>query len=85
MSGFLKSWSKEGTIRHRQSKEASILWSHHEETRELPGERDLSRTSSFSVTFQVRKKITDKIQGLSRRRGNPMYITLVVIMRQLQY
>ena len=23
-----------------QSKEASILWSHHEETRELPGERD---------------------------------------------
>ena len=28
--------SKEGTVRHRQSKEASILWSHHEETRELP-------------------------------------------------
>ena len=27
-----KSWSKEGTVRHRQSKEASILWSHHEET-----------------------------------------------------
>ena len=30
----------EGTVRHRQSKEASILRSHHEETRELPGERD---------------------------------------------
>ena len=29
---FDKSWSKEGTVRHRQSKEASILWSHHEET-----------------------------------------------------
>ena len=27
-----KSWSKEGTVRHRQRKEASILWSHHEET-----------------------------------------------------
>jgi len=25
---------------HRQSKEVSILWSHHEEIRELPGERD---------------------------------------------
>jgi len=25
---------------HRQSKEASVLWSHHEETRELRGERD---------------------------------------------
>ena len=35
-----QSWSKEGTVRHRQSKEASILWSHYEETRELPGERD---------------------------------------------
>jgi len=32
--------SLEGTVRHCQSKEASILWSHHEETRELPGERD---------------------------------------------
>jgi len=28
-----------GTARHRQSKEAGILWSHHEETRELPGKR----------------------------------------------
>ena len=38
MSGFLKkqSWSNEGTVRHRQSKEASILWPHHDETRELP-------------------------------------------------
>jgi len=32
--------TKEGTVRHRQSKEASILRSHHEETRELAGERD---------------------------------------------
>jgi len=31
MSRFLQSWSKE---------EASILWSHNEKTRELPGERD---------------------------------------------
>jgi len=29
-----------------QSKEASILWSHHEETRELPGERDNARNNA---------------------------------------
>jgi len=41
MSGFstkLDCWSKEGTVRCCQSNEA-ILWSHHEETKELPGER----------------------------------------------
>jgi len=41
MSGF---WSKEGTV--RQSKEASILWSHHEETREMPGKRDNARNNA---------------------------------------
>ena len=41
-----QSWSKEGTDRHRHSKEASILWSHHEETRELPGERDNARNNA---------------------------------------
>jgi len=41
--GSEQSWSKEETVRHRQSKEASIPWSHHEETRELPGERDNAR------------------------------------------
>ena len=35
--------SKDGTVRHCQSKEASILRSHHEETRELPVERDNAR------------------------------------------
>jgi len=40
-----ESWSKEGTDRHCQSKVASILWSHHEETRELPGERDNARNN----------------------------------------
>jgi len=47
------SWSKEGTVRHCQSKEASILWSHHEETRELPGERDNARNNARCP--QVRK------------------------------
>ena len=46
MSGFLTSRSKEGTDRHRQSKEASILWSHNEETRELPGERYNARNNA---------------------------------------
>jgi len=31
---------------HRRSKEASMLWSHHEETRELPGERDNARNNA---------------------------------------
>jgi len=35
LQGPLVSWSKEGTVRHCQSKEASILWSHNKETREL--------------------------------------------------
>ena len=49
MSGFLtKLDCKDGTVRHRQSKEASILhvWSHHEETRELAGERDNARNNA---------------------------------------
>ena len=29
-----------------QSKQACILWSHHEETRELPGERDNARNNA---------------------------------------
>jgi len=39
--GFLTKLEKIG-----QSKEASILWSHHEETRELPGERDNARNNA---------------------------------------
>jgi len=41
-----KLYSKERTVRHRQSKEASILWSHNKETRELPGERDNARNNA---------------------------------------
>ena len=44
--GSQQSWSKEGTVRHCQSKEASILWSHHDETRELPGERNNARNNA---------------------------------------
>ena len=33
-------------VRHRQSKEANILLSHREETRELPGERDNARNNT---------------------------------------
>jgi len=39
MIGFLTKSKK--TVRHRQSKETSILWSHHEETKELSGERTM--------------------------------------------
>jgi len=44
--GSPQSWSKERTVWHCQSKEASILWSHHQETRELPGERDNANNSA---------------------------------------
>ena len=44
--GTLSSLPVVGTVRHRQSKEASILWSHHEETRELPGERENARNNA---------------------------------------
>jgi len=47
------SWSKEGTVRHCQSKEASILWSYHEDTRELPGERNNARNNARCM--QARK------------------------------
>jgi len=36
----------EGTVRHRQNKKANILWSHHEETKELPGERNDARNNA---------------------------------------
>ena len=44
--GSKQSWSTDGTARYRQSKEVSILWSHHEETRELPRERDNARNNA---------------------------------------
>jgi len=37
---------RESSVRHCQSKEASILRSHHEETRELPEERDNTRNNA---------------------------------------
>jgi len=36
----------EVTVRHCQRKETSILWSHHEKTRELPGERDNAQNNA---------------------------------------
>jgi len=44
--GSQQSWSKEGTVRRCQSEEASILWPHHEETTELPGERNNARNNA---------------------------------------
>jgi len=37
--GSQQNWSKEGTVRHCQSKEASILW--------LPGERDNAKNRAM--------------------------------------
>jgi len=50
----------EGTVRHRQSKEASILWSHNEETRELPGERD---NAGNNARYTKARKATHGLDG----------------------
>jgi len=50
----------EGTVRHHQSKEASLLWSHHEETRELPGERDNGRNNA---RYMQARKTTHSLDG----------------------
>jgi len=52
----------EGTVRHRQSKEASTQWSHHEERGELPGERNNARNTAGCT--QARKTT----HGLDRQR-----------------
>jgi len=52
--------SKERTVRHRQSKEASILWSHHEETRELPEERNNGRNNARCTQA---RKATHSLDG----------------------
>jgi len=52
--------SKEKTARHRQSKETSILWSHHEERKELPGERDNARNNA---TCTQMRKTTHGVDG----------------------
>ena len=44
----------------RQSKEASILWSHHEETRELPGVRD---NASNNARCTKARKATHGLDG----------------------
>jgi len=51
--GSQHSWSKEGTVRHCQSKESSIPWSHHDKTKELPGERNNARNNARCM--QARK------------------------------
>jgi len=58
--GSYQSWSKEGTVRDRQSRDAGILWAHHEETRELPGERDNARNNATCTTA---RKTTHGLDG----------------------
>ena len=57
MSVLDKAWSKAGTVRHCQSKEARIMWSHYEETTELPGERDNARNNA---RCKQARKTTDR-------------------------
>jgi len=55
-----QSWSKEGTIKDSQSKEASILWSRHEETRELFRERANARNNARCTQA---RKTTHSLDG----------------------
>jgi len=64
IAGFMDStnkWvlnSKQATV--RQSTEASILWSNHEETRDLPGERDNARSNARCT---LARKTTHSLDG----------------------
>jgi len=55
-----QSWSKERTVKDCQSKVAIMLWSHHEETRELPGERDNARNNARCTQA---RKTTHSLDG----------------------
>ena len=58
--------SKDGTVRHCQSKEASILRSHHEETRELPRERDNARNSARCTQAKTTHGLDGQHQDVDR-------------------
>jgi len=53
--GTVAEWIKPTltTVRHCQSKKTSILWSHHVETKKLPGKRDNAR--NYARCMQARK------------------------------
>jgi len=53
MSGLLTKLEQRGTVRHCQNKAASVLWSHHDETRELPKEKDNAKNNARCI--QARK------------------------------
>ena len=46
MSRHSWTWNNTGIVRLREGKEAIILWSHHEKTRKLPGERVYARNNA---------------------------------------
>ena len=63
MSGFFfKAGVKREMLRHCRSEKARILRSHHEETKELPGERDDARSNARCTRV---RKIT---HGLDEQR-----------------
>ena len=62
-------------VRHCQllntvNKEASILWSHHEETRELPGETDKARNNARCM--QARRPLTAWMDNIKAWTGLSM-------------
>jgi len=59
--GSQQSWSKEETVRHCQSKDATILRSYHEETRELHAERNNVRNNARYT------QATKTMHGLDRQ------------------
>jgi len=70
MSGFSTKLEQRGTVRHCQSKEGSILWSYHEETRELPGEKNNARKNARCM--QARKTM----HGLDRQHKSWMGLSV---------
>jgi len=75
-------WSKEGAVRYRRSKEASILWSHHKETRELRGERDNARNNPrCTQARRVTHGLDGQHQDMDRRVIEDMDVEESVRMR----
>ena len=60
-------FTEAGTVRHRQTKEASILRSHHEATRELPEERDNARNNARCT--QARRPCTAWMDNIKTWTG----------------
>ena len=70
---------KEGTVRHRQSNECRILWSHYEETRELPGVGSNARNNAREPVAYVGHTVVPVVKVDRKIRWH--YTTTILRLR----